>query len=301
MELRHIRYFVRAAEFLHFTRAAESLGVSQPALSLHIQQLEKEVGSPLFDRTGSHVRHIRLTEAGKRLLVHAHDILRAVERGKQEIADLRGLLCGNVILGVNNIFVPQLMSKCLPEFSAAHPGVNTIVKMVNQEEVEAAILAGEMDLALAWLPPDSKEIEAEVLFSDELVVVVSAKHALAKRARVSLRELDNVPIALPTVATNMRRLLNAECAKQDVSLKTTLEIDDTPARITFVEAGTAATLAARRAVDERSELQTIPIVETQLELSAGLLTQRGVHLSSAAQRLAETIRVHFQVWSAPDA
>jgi len=294
MELRHIRYFARAAEFLHFTRAAESLGVSQPALSLHIQQLEREVGSPLFDRTGSHVRHVRLTEAGKRLLIHAHEILRAVEKGKQEIADLRGLLCGNVILGVNNIFVPKLMTECLPAYSVAHPGINTVVKMENNEGLEAAILAGEMDLALAWLPPDSKEIESEVLFTDELILAVSPKHALAKRDQVFLHELSDMPLALPTVATSMRRLVNTECAKKKLTLRTALEIDDTPARLTFVTSGIAATLTPRRAVDDRTGSRMIPIADAQFTLSAGLLTQRGVHLSSAAQRLADMVRSHFK-------
>jgi LysR family transcriptional regulator, cyn operon transcriptional activator len=294
MELRHIRYFVRAAEFLHFTRAAESLCVSQPALSLHIKQLEEEVGSPLFDRTGGHVRHVRLTEAGKRLLVHAREILREIERGKQEIADLRGLLCGHVTLGANNIFVPKLVSKCVPEYSAAYPNVDVIVKMLNQEGLESAILAGTIDLALAWLPPESKEIVAEPLFSDELVVVVSAKHPLAHLEEISLCELNNLAVALPTIASNMRRLVNAEFARQSVALRISLEIDDTLARLKFVEAGSAATLAPRRAVDDRLTLRTIPIADVRLSLSAGLLTQRGVHLSSAAQALADVIRAGFR-------
>ena len=293
MELRHIRYFVRAAEFLHFTRAAESLCVSQPALSLHIKQLEEEVGSPLFDRTGGHVRHVRLTEAGKRLLIHAREILREIERGKQELADLRGLLCGHVTLGANNIFVPKLVSKCVPEYAASYPNVDVIVKMVNQEGLESAILAGTVDLALAWLSPESKEIVAEPLFSDELVVVVSAKHPLAHLQEISLCELNDLAVALPTIASNIRRLVNTEFARQGVALRISLEIDDTLARLKFVEAGSAATLAPRRAIDDRSTLRTIPIADVRLSLSAGLLTQRGVHLSSAAQALADVIRAGF--------
>ena len=50
MELRHLRYFIRAAELLHFTRAAESLYVSQPALSVQIKQLEDELGVQLFNQ-----------------------------------------------------------------------------------------------------------------------------------------------------------------------------------------------------------------------------------------------------------
>jgi len=294
MELRHIRYFVRAAEFLHFTRAAESLNVSQPALSLHIKQLEKELGAPLFDRTGGHVRHVRLTEAGKRLLVHANEILRAVERGKQEIADLRDLLCGTVILGANNIFVPRLMSKCLPEFVATYPNVNVIVKMANQEGLEQEILAGLIDIALAWLPSASKDIEMEPLFTDELVVVVSAAHEFAGRKTVQLSELADLPSVLPTVATNIRRALNSTLLKQGITLKISLEIDDTPARLKLVESGVAFTIAPRSAVRDRTTLRTVTLAGTQLSLSAGLLTQKDAYISNASKRLAEIIRAEFR-------
>jgi len=88
MELRHIRYFIRAAELLHFTRAAESLYVSQPTLSIHIQQLEEELGATLFERAGRHARPVRLTEAGHRLLKHLRNALRELELGKEDVAEL---------------------------------------------------------------------------------------------------------------------------------------------------------------------------------------------------------------------
>lgn len=294
MELRHIRYFVRAAELLHFTRAAESLRVSQPSLSIHIQQLEKELDAPLFERTGRHVRDVRLTEAGRRLLVHAHEMLRSLEKGRQEIADLRGLLCGTVTLGANNFFVPKLMSGCVSEYSAAYPNVDVIVKMANLEDIEKSILAGEMELALAWLPPESTQIEPEALFSDELVLVVSIAHSLARREEVELRELEGVALALPTIATNTRRLLSAELAKHDVSVTISLEIDDAPARLAFVETARAATLAPRTALEHWPNLRAIPIVGVELPRSAGLLTRRGAELSSAARSLADAIRVRFR-------
>ena len=69
--------------------------------------------------------------------MHAREALRALDAGKEEIADLRGLLCGNVTVGANNIFIPRLMSTCLAAYSSAYPNVNILIRMFNLEEIEA--------------------------------------------------------------------------------------------------------------------------------------------------------------------
>src|ERR1700760_1295598 len=83
MELRHFRYFVAVAEEENVTRAAARLHVSQPPLSRQIRDLERELGTKLFERNANGVR---LTEAGREFLVEARDVLRradaAVERVK---------------------------------------------------------------------------------------------------------------------------------------------------------------------------------------------------------------------------
>src|SRR4051812_44212287 len=93
VELRHLRYFLAVADALHFTRAAEALGVAQPTLSLQIRELERELGTPLFDRIG---RSVRLTAAGVLFRQHAARALREVEVGRGAVADLQGLRRGTL-------------------------------------------------------------------------------------------------------------------------------------------------------------------------------------------------------------
>ncbi|MEA1673791.1 LysR family transcriptional regulator [Nitrospirillum sp. BR 11163] len=77
MDIRHLRYFTAVAEELHFTRAAEKLGIRQPPLSQQIQQLEREIGSPLFHRLS---RGVELTAVGASFLEDAKAILAQIDR-----------------------------------------------------------------------------------------------------------------------------------------------------------------------------------------------------------------------------
>ena len=79
MEIRNLTTFIRVAELQSFSRAAEQLGYSQSAVTVQIRQLEKELGTLLFERIG---RHVRLTEEGEALVERAVAVLRAVQEAE---------------------------------------------------------------------------------------------------------------------------------------------------------------------------------------------------------------------------
>src|ERR1700740_546448 len=97
MELRHLRYFVGVGEEQHFGRAAERLHIAQPALSRQIQDLEKELGFPLFERLP---RGVKLNAAGKLFLEDARRILREVEDAKIRAGQVAKGKAGTLRIGI---------------------------------------------------------------------------------------------------------------------------------------------------------------------------------------------------------
>src|SRR5476651_1726459 len=119
MEIRQLEYLVAVAEEANFTRAAERVHVSQSGVSAQVRQLERELGTPLFDRSG---RTVRLTAAGTAALPHARAALAAVAGTLQAVDDLKGLIRGRVTVGMVTACTVTGLFDVLASFHRSFPG-----------------------------------------------------------------------------------------------------------------------------------------------------------------------------------
>ncbi|MBI3350464.1 MAG: LysR family transcriptional regulator [Burkholderiales bacterium] len=187
MDFRHLKYFVAVADEQNFTRAAERLHISQPPLSRQIQDLEEELGTPLFER-GS--RPLKLTDAGRFFYWHATRLLEQAAqavRSTKRIAQLERRL----VIG----FVSSTMYGALPRlvrlFRAASPQTElALVEMSTVEQIEA-LKNGRIDVGFGRVRLDDPSIKREILREERLVVAIPGEHALAG---------SDDPLTLPEVA-----------------------------------------------------------------------------------------------------
>ncbi|HZD70388.1 MAG TPA: LysR family transcriptional regulator [Actinomycetes bacterium] len=178
MELRHLRYFVAVAEELHFGRAAQRLYVSAPTLSQQIQALEREVGTPLFER-GS--RGVRLTRAGAALLVHARASLLAAQTALREARRAGGVEDPVVRLGLLN-GVPEGLPERLERLVAGVLPDRHVVLISSPSSDQVAMLQrGDLDLAVVRLPVELPDgLRMLPIAHEELGVLMSGEHPLAQ-------------------------------------------------------------------------------------------------------------------------
>lgn len=188
MELRHLRYFVVTAEAQHFTRAAEILGMAQPPLSQQIRQLEQEVGTPLFDRTG---RGVVLNDAGRAFLSCAQDILRRAEAAVQTAQRAARGEVGELALGfTESASFNGVVTEVIRRYRQQYPDVEMTLSQGDSETLVAQLRDGAIDAAFVR-PPFALDggLTFTQLTEEPLVVALPLGHALARRKRLAPKDL----------------------------------------------------------------------------------------------------------------
>ena len=196
MDFQQLRLFIAVAEELHFGRAAEKLHMAQPPVTRGIQQLERELGTKLFDRS---TRSVRLTAAGQALVQPAREVLSAVQRARRvALAAGRGEV-GRVTLTYAGASTHVLVGVLAREVRRHHPGIE--LGLYSQSFALPAlgrVLRMEMDLGLGRWDVIPADIRTRVVADEHLVIAVPASHRLADTDGVHMVELAGEPfVALP--------------------------------------------------------------------------------------------------------
>lgn len=213
MLLRHIRYFLAVAEQGNFTRAAEALHVSQPTLSQQIKQLEENLGTPLFDRSG---RTVRLTDAGMAWMRYARLALQDLEAGTRAIHDVATLERGNLRLAMTPTFTAYLVGPVIDAFYRQYPGVSVSIHEMTQDRIEALLAEDRLDVGIAFSQAQSVDIVAEELFTESLNMMVGAQHPLVQqREPLSAQVFEQQPLVLLSEDFATRQFIDDYCRRQD--------------------------------------------------------------------------------------
>ncbi|MEU8144456.1 LysR family transcriptional regulator [Nonomuraea sp. NPDC048901] len=193
LALHQLYAFAVLAEELHFGRAAVRLGVAQPPLSQQIRRLEERVGHPLFERRASGVV---LTSAGHELLPAARRALGEIADGLEAARRVGGGEAGRIRVGFAASLALTILPGMLRAYRDRYPGVEMEIREMTTAPQVAALLERSIDVGLLREPPDDPGLAAEVVLSEEFVVVLPVGHVLADRRVVPVAALAEEPFVL---------------------------------------------------------------------------------------------------------
>src|SRR6476469_1522528 len=191
MEMQQVRYFVALAGTLNFTRAAEQCNVSQPALTRAIQQLEHELGGPLFHRERGNTH---LSELGRMMFPYLQTVEESCRAARDQARAVKRLEKATLTIGTMCTIGPQLISGLLMRFQEQHPDIEVQVVDAGAPQMIEMLEKGELEVAIVGVPgelPDS--LHQLPVFEERFVIVVPPNHRLVNYDQIPAKELDKEP------------------------------------------------------------------------------------------------------------
>jgi len=285
MELRQLKYFLKAKELLNFTKAATSLHISQSTLSQQIKQLEEELDVPLFNRVG---KRIIISEAGELFADYASRSVKYANDGFLLLNDLNNLNTGEIAIGVT-YGLRNLLIQALIKFTKQLPKISVQIVFGTSEEIIEKLNRFELDFVLAFQETtEEKHFKYQKLFSSTMTLFVSKKSHLSTKSSITLEEISEIPLALPDKGYNTRRYMSEVFKKKNINPKVLIEINDIPTLLELVRTGNWSTILAQTSVTEKDNLFTIPIKEKNITRTAMI-----VSLKEAYEK--KTVRIFYEL------
>jgi len=182
-----LEYIVAVDTYRHFATAAGHCFVTQPTLSMQVQKLEEELGLKIFDRSKQPVIP---TEAGRAIIEQARRILGEKQVINEIVQEKKGVLTGELRIGIIPTLAPYLLPLFVQNFSAKYPQIKLIVNELTTEMVVARLREGRIDVGILVTPLQENGIREQVLFYEELLVYVSRKNAAYKKTYMLAQDID---------------------------------------------------------------------------------------------------------------
>ena len=292
MDLKQLEYFRHVAELGSFTRAASFLSVVQPALSRQVRQLEVELGQNLFERNG---RGVVLTDAGTRLLEHARGILMQIGRARQELEDQRNGDSGHFALGLPPSLGRSVTVPLVKAFARLLPNA----KLATVEGLSAYMLewltVGRVDCGLVYDAPASPAVDLQPLLDEQLFLIAPRPLKAARKPRksITVTELADYPLIIPSRPHAMRMSVENALAAVDRKISVAHEIESIPAVIDLVRQGhgfAVLPLNAVRSTQWADAVEAKPILAPVLKTSLCIVTSAQRPKGPLVRKAIEVIR-----------
>ncbi|BFM39165.1 LysR family transcriptional regulator [Synechocystis sp. LKSZ1] len=285
-----------------FKRAADTLYVSQPAVSLQVQNLEKQLNVPLFDRGG---RKAQLTEAGYLLLNYGEKILTLCQETCRAIEDLQNLQGGTLIVGASQTTGTYLLPRMIGLFRQKYPDVSVQLQVHSTRRTSWGVANGQVDLAIIGgeVPSELQDTLQVIPYAeDELALIMPVFHPLAKVETIQKEDLYKLKFISLDSQSTIRKVIDKVLSQGEIDtkrLKIEMELNSIEAIKNAVQAGLGAAFVSTTAIEKELEMKVLhiaPIREVEVRRTLYVIINPNRYRSKAAEAFIKEILPPFSTY-----
>lgn len=286
MELRQIKYFLKAKELLNFTEAAKMLNISQSTLSQQIKQLENELDVPLFNRIG---KRILLTEAGEMFSEYALQSLNKANEGLLLLKDLNNINTGKITIGV--IYSMRILFvKALIKFAEQYPNIKIQVIFGTTKDLFEKLNTHHFDFILTFHEKaDHPNLKCQTILRSNMVLVTAKKSSLASKRSIPLKEVAKLPLALPFSGYTTIQFFVDSFKQKNLDPNICMEINDIPTLFEIVKSGHWHTILSDTSVNDPNVVG-IPIEGKNMKRTIMIISLKEAYEKKAVKKFYEVLR-----------
>ncbi len=284
-DLTSLRLLVATVEGGSLTAGAGRFGISVAAASKRIAELEGHVGGSLLVRSK---RGVQPTPAGETLMRHAIGMIASLEQMAMAMHDFRRGAGGHLRLWANPSAMAGFLPILLADFMSAHPDVKIDLEDTTSDEAVRAVVRGSTELAVIGDNTSLHGLEAMVCDVDEFVVVLPARHALARRTRIDIKEALALDIVGMGRSTSLMREIAAAADVLGRPLQVRVQVRSFDTMCRMVSAGVGAGILPRAAALPHVRPMGLAILQL-----TGMRTERRLLLAMRDRHALSTPALRF--------
>lgn len=294
MDIRQLRYFNTIAHLENLSKAADYLHISQSALTKHIQRLENEIGSPLFDRRG---KKIVLNNAGKRFHAFSELMLREMQSVRDDIDMITFRKANRIRIG--SCGLPKGLPECLAAFSAVHPEASFILN--NRVEFDEQIDINQYD---ALICPDEFRFESLngcFLYEETYLFAVSRNERPSFGAVFHVSSLKDMPLVFLQGDSQLPEHPCRVCEANNIEPGTLYFCDTRETHRRMIAAGCAAGFVPESEAESYRHdpaIQLLPVLDSRFNRSMKICFRREKHLSELGLSFRDHVMEYYHLTSA---
>ncbi|HEX5552144.1 MAG TPA: LysR family transcriptional regulator [Chitinophagaceae bacterium] len=205
-----IKVFQTVATRLSFTQAARELFISQPAVTKHINELEKSVGRPLFNRHGP---RISLTAEGTLMLGFANKMMALYEQMDEAIGKFRDTVSGQLHIGASTTVAQYVLPEILARFKAAYPQIRVTLLSDNSDHIENLVTDKRIDIGIIEGNALNPLLHYEPFLKDEIVLATRGDNGKIKSAEIKTDRIARLPLAVRETGSGTRDVVEKALEK----------------------------------------------------------------------------------------